>query len=87
MKLYKVPAGVETQVIKDGLPWEPRFFQKHVTRHDNFFEKQDILFDRIVMQRVKFPVLQQNLIKHGFCAFRRDGYVLLVHESKVSLAG
>lgn len=87
MKLYMVPAGVETQVIKTGLPWEPRHFKKHVTQQNNFFETHEIVFDRIVAQRAKLPVLQQNLVKHGFCAFKRDGYVLLVHESKVSLAG
>lgn len=87
MRLYKIPAGTNAEVIQQGKSWEPHNFKKHKTKFDNFFEVSDIVFDTLLSQRVQLPFLQQRLAKFGFWAFKRDGYVLIVHGSRVSLEG
>ena len=84
MALYTIPAGTSSKVIRRGLAWEPQNFIEWVTRNECVFEGKDVVFDSSDASRArKLSPVQAKLAEHDFSAFRRDGYVVVVHNSKV----
>jgi hypothetical protein len=84
MALYTIPAGTSSKVIRKGRAWEPQNFIEWVTRNECVFEAHDVVFDsHTTSKALKLSPVQARLAEHDFSAFKRDGYVVVVHNSKV----
>lgn len=87
MGMFIVERGTEAKVIKVGKDWYAKNFQNHITKETNVFGKEEMIIDPAGINKTCPPLkgitIGSAYADAGNYGFKREGWIILVHASKV----
>ena len=84
--MFFIPAGTDVRVVKNGKDWSPNNVKMCKTKHDNVFDKEQVVVDpvgKLGTNRENGNTIGGAYAKAGWYGFESDGWTLLVHSSAV----
>jgi hypothetical protein len=87
--MFLVKAGSPILAIQHGKEWFPQNFKSHITKHDNVFDKEDLIVDPTgIAKHANIPggvTIGSGYAEAGYFGFTttNSNWIMLVHSKYV----